>query len=207
MLQIQTVDPKLLAGLKFLMTEPQLANYRLVGGTALALQFGHRHSVDIELFGTEEFDQDKVILAMSAFAKVDIISRKSAIFTCLLGGVKTDFVKYPYAWIDDILEIDGIRMATAKEIAAMKLNAIAGRGAKKDFIDLNLLLDQFTLKEMLQFYKAKYNQNDDFMVKKSLSYFADADKQSNPEMMSAYNWEGIKDRIVAALQKESLIID
>ena len=65
-------------------------------------------------------------------------------------------------------------MASKKDIAAMKLNEITGRSFKKDFIDLYFLMNDFTLKQMLGFYKEKYFDGSEFMVIKSLSYFKEA---------------------------------
>ena len=197
MLQFQAVEPELLAGLKFLFSFPELENYRLVGGTALALKFGHRKSVDIDLFGQDSLDWDAFDQAVSAFDTPQSVSRSKAIHTFILRGVKVDVVRYNYPWLASFEKHDGIRLASTKDIAAMKLNAIAGRGVKKDFIDLNLLLDHFSLPEMLSFYREKYKQTSDFMVLKSLTYFEDADENEDPEMLVDYNWEHVKWRIVS----------
>lgn len=129
------------------------------------------------------------------------ISRSNAINIFLLRGVKVDIVRYNYPWLQEAEISDGLRLASTPDIAAMKLNAIAGRGLKKDFIDLDLLLNHFSLSQMLAFYREKYGQESDFMVVKSLEYFDDADKNDDPIMLTPYNWEAIKERITAEVRK------
>jgi hypothetical protein len=78
----------------------------------------------------------------------------------------------------------------------MKLAAITGRGAKKDFTDLYFLLKQFSLNEMLELYDQKYADGSIFMVLKSLVYFEDAEKDEMPEMLDKVSWNQIKKTII-----------
>lgn len=110
----------------------------------------------------------------------------------LLDGIKVDFVNYNYPWIDDAVEEGGIRLASDKDIAVMKINAIEGRGSKKDFIDLYFLLKHYTLQEIFDFYCRKYPENSIFRAILSLSYFDDADAQMMPVMFADSSWEDIK---------------
>jgi len=80
----------------------------------------------------------------------------------------------------------------------MKLNAIAGRGSKKDFIDLYFLLKEFSLGELIGFYRTKYQDGSEFLVLKSLSYFDDAEIQADPVMLVEYSWSSIKEVILEA---------
>ena len=81
----------------------------------------------------------------------------------------------------------------------MKLNAIAGRGSKKDFIDLFYLLKEFSINELLQYYLLKYNDGSEFMVRKSLTYFEDADLEETPVLLHDITWEEIKTQILRQL--------
>ena len=83
----------------------------------------------------------------------------------------------------------------------MKLNAIAGRGSKKDFIDLYFLLKDFSMKEILDFYVQKYADGSEFMVVKSLTYFAEADAQPQPKMFQDFDWEICKQKIIEEVLK------
>jgi predicted nucleotidyltransferase component of viral defense system len=96
-----------------------------------------------------------------------------------------------------------LQMASIKEIAAMKLNAIAGRGSKKDFIDLYYILQKYNLSQLLDFYKVKYQDGSDFMVLKSLSYFDDADLEQTPLIFQDITWDEIKAEIIVQVRAVS----
>jgi predicted nucleotidyltransferase component of viral defense system len=113
-----------------------------------------------------------------------------------INGLKVDFVNYKYNLLDKPLEIDGIRMLSIKDIAAMKLSAIAGRGSKKDFIDLYFLLEYFSMKQILDFYLEKYYDGSEFLVTKSLLYFEEANMQPQPKMFKDFDWETCKQKII-----------
>jgi hypothetical protein len=196
MLQTQTVVPKLMELLNKIMSEKLFSDFNLVGGTALALQIGHRNSIDIDLFGNSEIDTLLFIEKLSEFGKVTVTQSTKNILITEINDVKVDFVNYKYPIISEQLFIENIRMLSTKDIAAMKLNAIAGRGGKKDFIDLYFLLDKFSLGEMLSFYDQKYNDGSLFMVQKSLTYFEDADLQQQPQMFQNFDWETCKQKII-----------
>lgn len=196
MLQTQTVVPKLMELLNKIMSEKLFSDFNLVGGTALALQIGHRNSIDIDLFGNSEIDTLLFIEKLSEFGKVTVTQSTKNILITEINDVKVDFVNYKYPIISEQLFIENIRMLSTKDIAAMKLNAIAGRGSKKDFIDLYFLLDKFSLGEMLSFYDQKYNDGSLFMVQKSLTYFEDGDLQQQPQMFQNFDWETCKQKII-----------
>ncbi|MFA5205110.1 MAG: nucleotidyl transferase AbiEii/AbiGii toxin family protein [Lentisphaeria bacterium] len=150
MLCPETVDADALELLRQIQQNPLFAETRLVGGTALALQLGHRKSVDL----------------------------------------------------DEPVAGDGLRLASYRDIAAMKLSAITNRGTKKDFVDLAFLLDQFSLNEMLAFYRRKYADASLFLVMKSLTYFDDAEEDPMPNMLKPCDWDDAKRRIIRAVVAE-----
>lgn len=201
MLQTQTVVPELLELLKKLMKEKSFSNYFLVGGTALSLQIGHRNSIDIGLFGKEPIDYDLFVDVLKEFGTTEVTKNSKNILITQVNNIKVDFVNYNYPLLENSIEIDGIRMVSKKDISAMKLKAIAGRGSKKDFIDLYFLLNEFTLREMMDFYRQKYLDGSEFMVYKSLTYFLEADLQPQPKMFSNFNWEDCKQKIVEEVLK------
>jgi predicted nucleotidyltransferase component of viral defense system len=177
--------------------------FNLVGGTSLALQIGHRFSVDIDMFGNSQIDEIEFIQELSNFGSVVILKKSKNIIIFSVDGIKVDFVNYKYPLLDKLTIIDGIRMVSVKDISAMKLNAIAGRGSKKDFIDLYFLLQMHTLSEMLSFYTNKYIDGSEFMVLKSLTFFDDADNEEMPIMFEDINWDEIKKIVLHA--EENLI--
>jgi hypothetical protein len=178
------------------MNEPVFSSYALVGGTALALQIGHRISEDIDLFGSQPIDHDSCLAWLNEKGSVRLIKKSPNILICTWNNIKVDFVCYPYFWIDKVLEVEALRLASMKDIAAMKLNAIAGRGSRKDFIDIYFLLKYFSLDEMVFFYLQKYHDGSEFLVRKSLTYFEDAESEAMPLMIQQVSWDTIKETIL-----------
>ena len=203
MLSYQTVEPHTLELLRGLMSEPLFASLRLVGGTALALQYGHRSSIDLDFFGSIEDDAEFIKDILRKYGKLNIIKESQNIKIYQLDGVKVDIVNYHYPWISDSISKDGIFLASPPDIAAMKVNAIKGKGTKKDFIDMYFLLQHYSLKEILTFYQNKYPENSLFRALMSLSYFDDAEEQFMPKMFSNVSWEDMKTYILTQVEHYS----
>jgi len=173
-LRTQSVERPLWNLLKDLQKSKIFSPYFLVGGTALALQLGHRVSDDIDLFTREDINKDEIIdfLNTNYFGNYQIRNSQNIIFQVSVNDIKVDFVKHNYTLIEDIKSEDGIKYLGKKDISAMKLMAVANRGNQaKDFIDIYYLLREISLKDMFEYYKQKYNQNDISPVKRSLVYF------------------------------------
>lgn len=199
MLFTETVEPSTLDLLKRLQSLCEFREMRLVGGTALALQIGHRKSVDLDFFGNIPCNLDELSFIISNIADVKPLSSTRLMRFLSVNGIKVDIVNYPYRWIDSPVSEDGIVLAGIKDIAAMKLSAITNRGTKKDFIDLYFLLQQYSLAEMFGFYETKYPDATIFSTIKSLTYFEDAEKDPMPLMISSVNWEHVKQNIIKAV--------
>ena len=195
MLSYKTVESHTLELLKSLMAEPLFASLRLVGGTSLALQYGHRSSVDLDFFGEITADDEDIKGVLRKFGSLLVLKESKNIKVYQLDGIKIDIVNYSYAWIDDAIVEDGIVLASPQDIAAMKINAIEGRGTKKDFIDIYFLLQHYTLKEILEFYTEKYPEYSIFRALMSLTYFEDAETQIMPIMFADVSWNDIKDSV------------
>lgn len=170
---------------------------RLVGGTALALQIGHRKSVDLDFFGGVDASLQEITLELSTFASVSPLSESRMMRFLIVDGVKVDIVNYPYSWIDEPVIEDGVTLAGIKDIAAMKLSAITNRGTRKDFVDFYFLLKLFSFEELINLYVQKYSAAQLFTALKSLTYFDDAEQDPMPLMMSSLEWEDAKSQIVA----------
>ena len=203
MLHHPTIDPHTLELLRKLQELPVLSNTRLVGGTALALQIGHRKSVDLDIFGNIQTDSLDLIQYLNTIGKVIQIKESPNIHIFSIDGIKVDIVNYPYPWLSPLKIKDDIKLAALEDICAMKLAAITGRGSKKDFIDIHFLLQHFTLKEMLVFYNRKYTDGSSFLVLKSLSYFEDAENEPSPVMLTDTSWDTVKNNIKTHLQKQT----
>lgn len=192
MLSLRTIEPHTLELLRALMQEAALSELRLVGGTALALQYGHRSSVDLDLFGKIDVDGYELQSILSKYGVLKVENETKIIHQYYIDNIKVDVVNYPFEWISPIIEEDDIRLASPIDIAAMKVNAIEGRGTKKDFIDMYMLLQHYSLKEIIAFYQQKYPNYSIFRALRSLTYFEDAEDQFMPRMFIEDTWEDMK---------------
>lgn len=200
MLHLETIDAKTLQLLKQLQSFQVFNQLRLVGGTGLALQIGHRKSVDIDLFGKVSGDEYDVLNQIQSISDYTVLKKSKNINVFLISGIKVDIVNYPYEWISQPMIDQNMRIADLADIAAMKLSAITGRGTKKDFIDLYFLLKKFDLRKIFSFYNQKYPDGSEFLVLKSLSYFEDADQDEMPVMLIPQDWDIIKTEILQVVK-------
>ena len=201
MLSYHAVTSHTLELLNRLSSELASTDLRLVGGTALALQYGHRNSVDLDFFGTLDDEVLNLHEVLNSIGRYEVIKETAHIRVYILEGVKIDFVDYSqYPWIDAPVMEDGLCLASPRDIAAMKINAIEGRGSRKDFIDIYFLLQHYSLNEILGFYQQKYPNYSIFRALKSLSFFADAEAQLMPIMYSSISWEEMKQQVLLAVR-------
>ncbi len=203
MLQYRTVYPTTLELLKKLMQYESLRKSFLVGGTALALQLGHRISVDIDLFSEIDFETNDILTELRKDLELQVIMQKeknSLILNARLKNtnnefIKIDFVKYVYPLLNELKHEDGIRLLSVEDIIPMKLSAIANRGAKKDFFDIYELMKTFSLSDMFRLFSKKYPDISHFHIVKSLTYFEDAEVEFDPIMLNDTDWETVKQTI------------
>ncbi len=196
MLHRETVEPGTLSLLKELMEIEPLSDFALVGGTALSLKHGHRSSVDLDLFLNKQFDHNLITASLKRqFGKGYAVESKNVkwgIF-CYVNNIKVDIVYYKHPLIQEIEIVEGIRMYSDNDIAAMKINAILGRGTKKDFWDLHELLQKFSLAEIISFHEKKFpEQNLLITIPQAIVYFDDADETNPPVSFKHQKWEVIK---------------
>ena len=203
MLHYETIIPETHSLLEKLSALPVLEDARLVGGTALALQLGHRTSVDLDFFGRINADSEELRDVLREVGKVEVASVSKNINIFWINGIKVDMVNYPYPWLDMPIEENGVRLASLKDIAAMKVSAIVNRGTKKDFIDLYTLLQSFTLDDILDMYSRKYSDGSLFIVMKSLTYFDDAETDPMPNVLNDTTWKIAKDSIRTVVRNSS----
>lgn len=198
-----TVSPLLKEILLDLMQEELFSPFRLVGGTALSLQIGHRMSVDIDMFtdadyGSIDFDRIKDFLknkyAFYSSSPIDIVAFGTYF---KIGYSEKDCVKLDLYYTDEYvfeeLAVDTVRMASIEEIIAMKLDIVLRGGRKKDFWDLHYFLERIPLDEMISYFQKRYPYNDDFIkIKQKLIGFTDADLDFEPNCLLSKSWELIK---------------
>ncbi|MEZ4771749.1 MAG: nucleotidyl transferase AbiEii/AbiGii toxin family protein [Bacteroidia bacterium] len=177
------------------MDQDVFNNYSLAGGTALALQIGHRISVDLDFFGKQELVTEDLFQVFSDLGGYQLLSQGKNILIVNIRDIKVDVINYRYDLLEPTFSIDGLRLYSLADIAAMKLAAITGRGKKRDFFDLFFLLKKYSLGEILDFYQRKYPDGSVFLVAKSLVYFEDADTDEDPILLEDAEWEMVKQRI------------
>lgn len=171
----------------------QIKPFYLAGGTACALQIGHRLSFDLDFFTPEKFDAkvlSEIIHSSGHFVEDQITPRT------LLGNfldTKVSFFEYQYPLIRKTTLFDNIAIADLPDIAAMKIEAISSRGIKRDFIDLFFIAKTYKLEEILEFYDEKFKvlEVNRLHIIKSLAYFVDA-HDDMPQMIKSLNWDEVE---------------
>ena len=202
-LYYSTVSPLLLRILQTLMKRSEFSMFRLVGGTALSLFQGHRMSIDIDLFTDEKYNSVD-------FKSIDSYLRKTFLYvdgidyqeigmgkSYYIGESPSDCIKldlyYTDKFIENVVFIDNIRLASVAEIIAMKLDVIMRTGRKKDFWDINELEDSYSIEQMIAFHQKRYPFSfDKKMLKEKLIDFSGADEDFDPVCMRGKHWELIK---------------
>lgn len=191
MLQTSTIKESTLELLKSLQAEPVLATTRLVGGTALSLQIGHRESDDLDLFSVELMDMMAVqsILIDKYGLTPSVIEENTLIG--FINGVKIDVIHHPFPWLEGSLNEDGMRLASIADIAAMKMHAIINSGKRpKDFVDIAFLSTHFSYNQIKHLLLERYPAYDPIMVDKAIIYFGDIDELLVPEIrMLGYSFD------------------
>jgi predicted nucleotidyltransferase component of viral defense system len=196
MLHYSTIYPETLQLLRELQNIKYLDDFLLVGGTSLALQIGHRVSIDLDLFAVTKVEIPSIKDHIDHLGRIQVVNQSPKVLNLFIDDIKVDFVTYQYEFLQSPILIDELRLASIPDIAAMKLAAITGRGARKDFIDLYFLLDTFSLPELFNFFRNKFPDGNDFLVYKSLTYFADAEVEPMPKMLKPVEWEEVKIKII-----------
>ena len=171
---------------------PVLQPFNLVGGTALALQIGHRISIDLDLFTYEEYDGAEILQILQSWGELDLLVNKPPFLQVRLDDVKIDFLKFPYHFVQNYTEIEGVRLVSIENIAVMKLLAIARRGVKKDFFDLYFILERYSIDQIIIKFETLLPHVDLFHILKSLTYFDDAEPDGDPKMLIKTSWTQVK---------------
>jgi predicted nucleotidyltransferase component of viral defense system len=198
MLHTDAVDGSTLELLTLLQSKEYLKGFHLIGGTALALYLGHRRSVDIDLFSNFGFDVTQMLENINHDFPFQLFYSSINTLRGSIWNVKTDIIAHRYPYIKEPVISDTFSVLSEEDIIAMKLNAIMTSGQRiKDFIDIYFLLDKYNIADMVKFYKAKYNQENDGLILKSLIYFDDVDNSDWPILIKnpGLKWGIIKKRI------------
>lgn len=178
--------------------------FYMAGGTALALQIGHRQSLDFDFYTEKEFDNKKLFLELEKrFKKVILIQKQEQTLIVRINEVEISFFHYSYPLICALIKLEEIYLAAEQDIAAMKIIAISDRGTKRDFIDIYFLLKKFSLKEIFEFVKKKYPMFNIYVGLRGLTYFVDAEKRQKRKLylIQSVSWEEVKGFLINEVKK------
>lgn len=201
----QTISKQTRSNLEILSSADFIKKFYLAGGTAAALQLGHRISEDLDFFSEKEFLPDNLIESLRSSGEL-IIDKKLP--DTLLGGfneTKISFFHYPYPMLYEFSSFLSVDLASLVDIACMKIDTVASRGLKRDFVDLYFIMENrnYKLGQLLTFFQekysgVKYNLNH---IKKSLIYFDETNGDPDPNiLMSNYSWQKIKEFFIAEVK-------
>ncbi len=203
MLYWNTVNEPLKSALYLLMDSSIFNEFRLVGGTSLSLQLGHRMSIDIDLFTDapyrsidfneiDDFLKNNFKYVSNSLGTLVANGRSYVVGEDKIANVKLD-INYTDSFIQEPLLIDGVRLATVDEIVAMKMEIIQSAGRKKDFWDIHEVLDRYSVSKMVDLHAQRYPYgHDDKLIIKQMKNFEKADKDANPLCLRGKHWELIK---------------
>lgn len=178
--------------------EPSLQNFYLAGGTALALQLGHRISVDLDFFSAEDelLDESRqnIIAKLQRHLTFEIVQNVVGSLLLNVGGVAVGFFSYQYPLLTTPLLVSQVKLAGLLDIGLMKMDAVASRGVKKDFYDLYFIAQQLPLDEILEHSQTKYPYTRDFgiMVLEALVDFSIADQQAPIQTHPPIEWATVQ---------------
>ena len=202
MLHYSTVDFETYEILKKIFSIDLIKNrFALAGGTSLSLQLGHRHSIDLDIFSPEVFDTRDLELTLSSTPglKFEMINRTERMLFSYINNVKCDFVNEPSTLLNPFLLEDDVNYFHIEDIAAMKMHTVCGRGKKKDFFDIYVLLENYGWQDMLKWFASKYGESQYYFLWRSIAYFEDAEDDVDIVGFTPYtkDWEEIKSLIKA----------
>ena len=202
MLHKETVDPNTFQLLVRLSREDGIKQFKLVGGTALSLQLGHRISTDLDFFSNEDFNAKKIMDLLDQYGKMEYSSTGKNLVQGYLNGVKIDFACHKYLWLEKGISFQKTEICSVRDISAMKLAAVLVRAKKRDFIDVAAILKRENLDNILKNFTSKYNQRNTLHVLRAIGYFADAENDKTPLKLldKSVDWNGSKGIIQAEIR-------
>jgi hypothetical protein len=177
------------------LASPHLKGWILAGGTGLALQLGHRISVDFDFFRTDSFLVSNLHDVLKKIGIYETLQEDEKTLTIIMSGIKISFFCIEDPFIFKLQPFSFFSLADERDIALMKLIAISGRGSRKDFVDLYSILRRgYNIQELFDLIPKKYSKgrSNIYHILKSLTYFDDAEKEPLPNMLVPFDWKECK---------------
>lgn len=201
MLHKNAVESATLEILEELCRQPAITAFGLGGGTNIALRKGHRSSFDLDFFTDKPFTTSAVYKTItSCFKKTELLFEQNQTMMFMINEVKADFVLYPFDWSFPFEISEGLRLISIEDIIPMKLQAISNRFSKKDFWDIDLLLQDYPLEDMLSIFKTKFPPIDTGYIIHSLTAFEAAESEADPVCIIPRTWNEVKKNLEQAVR-------
>ena len=183
--------------------------FYLAGGTALALQLGHRTSVDFDFYTDQEFNSQELWNEFSSRFKNFAVSRiEPETLSARVKEVGVSFFHYPYELLKPVVRFGVIDLAVIEDIAAMKIAAVVQRGTRRDFVDIFYLLQRYAIKDLVVWKVKKYSGYKQMLILKGLIYFDDAEEEDLARgikiLDKSFSWEKAKQGIFEAVKAYQL---
>lgn len=172
--------------------------FYLAGGTGLALLIEHRRSMDLDLFSRanrlEASDRQALVAELKRHGPWSTLESKDGTLHGRLGRVRVSFFRYPQPLVKPLLSRGRLRIASLEDIGLMKIGAIIGRGARKDFVDLYEICKSITLETLLKLGGKKFKDVRDFTLQalKALAYFEDAEREPEVQAVKPVDWDEVR---------------
>ncbi len=200
MLHLSTVEKETYAALTAIFSIPEIKeNFALAGGTSIALQLGHRTSIDLDIFTSKNFNPKELETIVSSHPEIafDFVNSNRTMLFGYVNKIKCDFVLEPSILLQPFIGYENVNYFHLQDIAAMKMHTICGRGKRKDFFDIYVLIENFGWPAMLEWFVKKYDDSQLYFLWRSITYFDDADEDVEITGLPPYTkkWEEIKEFI------------
>jgi hypothetical protein len=204
-MQTKILKKKQLEVLELIRRMGGFPSFRLGGGTAVALYLGHRRSVDFDFFSKQSFETGDLKKALKATLKFKAVREQKGSLVGTARGVSLSFFHFEYPIIGTSSASPwGFSLLSLKDLAAMKLEAIAGRGSRKDFVDLYWITrEHLSLADAFKCFSRKFGKAgfDSYHRFRSLTYFEEADREPMPDMLEKAEWNDMKAYFIRETKK------
>jgi len=192
------ITPACRQALDYLRHQAFIGDFYLAGGTALALQIGHRVSTDLDWFSTKRHllapEREAIRLALRDSKQFQVVSEQDGMLFTRLFGTDVSFIHQHHSLLEPTVAYQGVRFASPTDIGLMKLAAINSRGTRRDFVDLYCLREAVSLDRLLELAVVKYADRPSFLAitARALAYFEDAEQQPMPRLLTSVRWADVR---------------
>lgn len=194
-MQTNILNPEQESALALLKSSPAVGDFYLAGGTALALHLGHRYSEDFDFFTAQPFNIGSLLSELKRLGNCQEVKQSSGTLFIRFESVRCSFISYKYPLLETPVSSSwGFGIVSVREIGAMKIMAIGGRGRRRDFVDLYFIARQFSLEQAWRDFETKYAGTgyEPYHFMSALTYFHDAELDNMPEMITPVKWNDVK---------------